>query len=201
MFVGSYRNPGGPNEVNRNIISHLPGSVSYQKHTNRFLLRSESLLKIMMCDVVVFSGMMFRPYELSLARLLGKKIIYIMHGCAKFESGESNSAEKQIFRYADRILCVSHTYSEMVKRAFPDIAHKVGVQMNGINWAELTALRQAFDKSGEAKDPRRIILFGGGRTEKRTSMSARPSSSSTRAAYTTSMSTSTDITGTPTIRP
>ncbi len=167
MFVGSYRNPGGPNEVNRNIISHLPGSVSYQKHTNRFLLRSESLLKIMMCDVVVFSGMMFRPYELSLARLLGKKIIYIMHGCAKFESGESNSAEKQIFRYADRILCVSHTYSEMVKRAFPDIAHKVGVQMNGINWAELTALRQAFDKSGEAKDPRRIILFGGGRTEKK----------------------------------
>ena len=160
LFIGGYKSPGGPNEVNRNLLKHIADKVVALKSRYRKIQVLESILPIFRCDIVIFSGLMFTPVQLRLAKALKKKIIYIMHGCSKIENGHIDEREESILSDSDRILCVSKTYSELIQKLYPKFSNKVFVLFNGINWDEFDLIRNNL-KTGREKN--RIILFGGGR--------------------------------------
>lgn len=166
LFIGDHHMPGGPNQVNRNLLKCLPKSIFISVNsTGGIKRRIEGILKIPLCSTIVFSGLMFKSIELKLAKLLRKKIIYIMHGSALLETANRNDKEEQILYNADRILCVSETYSKIIASIYPQYTEKIDVLMNGINWEELDKI--TLQNSGRTKNYKRIILFGGGRKTKR----------------------------------
>lgn len=166
FFYGPYNNPGGPNEVNRNIAKCIKNEVRIKTHYNKIIGRLENVYKILVSDVIVFSGLMFHSYELNLAKIFGKKIIYIMHGCAKIETGKGNPLENKILEKSDLILCVSNTYRSIIAKFFPEYKDKLNVLFNGINWEESDEIIKSIT-SNIKHDSNRIILFGGGRTVKK----------------------------------
>lgn len=164
FFVGDYRIPGGPAEVNRNLLRCLPNFIKRQESVDRIGVRLETMWKIIISDKIIFSGMLFKPRELKLARFLNKKIIYIMHGCIRFEQGKNSNLEDLIMRSADKVLCVSETYSNLIKNEFLEYKEKIGYLTNGVNWEDL--LEQKNKYKDEGRNTNRIILFGGGRITK-----------------------------------
>ncbi|WP_289744125.1 glycosyltransferase family 4 protein [Muribaculum intestinale] len=164
LFIGGYRNPGGPNEVNRNLLKFLPSNFHKLELKRTIFQLIESVFKIFSSDIVIFSGLMFNKIQVNLAKKLNKKIIYIMHGCAKLELGTENMKEELILESSDYILCVSDKYSHIIKNIFPQCANKIKILQNGINWAEIDTLKA--NNQDSIRDSNRIILFGGGRKEK-----------------------------------
>lgn len=163
LFIGGYRNPGGPNEVNRNLLKFLPHNFRKLNKKNTIFQLIEYIAKIITSDIVIFSGLMFHKIQINIAKILNKKIIYIMHGCAKLELGIENQDEELILKSSDYILCVSDKYSQIIKHIFPRHSYKIKILQNGINWDEIDTIKA---NNNFQRDSNRIILFGGGRKEK-----------------------------------
>ncbi len=163
FFLGEYQKIGGPYEVNKNLLSVLKKDVLYPRSNNPLIKRLENLYKILISDVVIFSGLFLKKSDLIIAHLLKKKIIYLMHGCVYLELGINSKLEKDILEKADLILCVSQTYKNLISRIFPKYKDKIEVLTNAINW-------EMYDKlptNTTTRDCNRIILIGGGRIIKR----------------------------------
>ncbi len=167
FFHGAYHLPGGPSQVNRNMVKYIKGQADYKHgYRNRIFDYAENFLKIIKSHVIVFSGLLFKPYELKLAKLLGKKVIYIAHGCAYIESQKALPIENEIISKADLILCVSENFCKILKQTFPEYGDKMNVLRNGIEWNEIPDLLET-QSSQIIRDQKRIILLGGGRRTKR----------------------------------
>ncbi len=166
FFNGDYMGPGGPRQVNKNIVQCLNNELAIKKPcSSPYLGYVDNFLKILRNKSVVFSGLLYRPYEAKLAKKLGKKIIYIMHGCALIESGRHVDTEDFILENSDLILCVSETFKRQMQNYFPQYADKMQTLTNGVNWEELETMKRTMPHNIK-RDQNRVILFGGGRTTK-----------------------------------
>lgn len=120
-------------------------------------MRAECVFKIVWCQVVILSALGHKRYEICLARLLKKKIIYIMHGFAQDDGPEVCRREAELLPITDKILCVSSLFCKLAKEKFPEYAGKMDVLTNGISWEE-------FEESQcRMRDRNEIVLVGGGR--------------------------------------
>lgn len=99
--------------------------------------------------------------EARFIKFLGKKYIYLMHGSYFMETGLHHRTEPIVHRYATKIVSVSRVHAQMIKDEFPQYAHKVVEWCNGIDWEEIENIKKTVDVS--RRDPKKIILFGGGR--------------------------------------
>lgn len=159
FFYGQHFGENGPSIVNKNIVRCLPEDVAHLHFRNKLLMRLESLLKIVWCQVVILSALGHRSYEIYLAKLLKKKIIYIMHGFAQDDGHEVYKREAELLPITDKILCVSSLFCRLAKEKFPEYADRMDVLTNGIRWDE-------FEESpcnGNMRDRDEIVLVGGGR--------------------------------------
>lgn len=164
FFLGDHYNPGGPNEVNKNLLSALKNEILYIKSTNPLLKRLERIYKIFKAKYIVCSGLYTNNYELFLLKLLRKKLIYIMHGCYFLETGNRLSIEEKLLKQSNLILCVSKPYREFIsQKIYPQYSYKMKVLTNAINWDEYKNITN--EKTN--RDSNRIILIGGGRILKR----------------------------------
>ena len=141
-FHGDYRTFSGPSNANRNILNNSDGRFSYQKSANKYFKRAEYISKIIMNDVTVFAGGdVYASIGIKLAKKLGKKTVYLMHGFYSYESIINNvqieekflNSEKFILENVDLILCVSEKYSEWVKNYFPHLKDKISFVNSGLN--------------------------------------------------------------------
>lgn len=165
FFSSTYFGENGPNEVNRNLVENFPqGSVSYLHCKNRYFIRLETLLKILWCRVLIISGLGQKDYEVRFAKVLGKKIIYIMHGFAEDDSEYLKARQDFLFPRADLILCVSELFREQVKAKYPELTGKLSVLNNGIAWEKITATIANIQVPRDANE---IALIGGGRLIKK----------------------------------
>ena len=137
FFSGQYHGENGPAEVNKNIVAFLPNNVARLRSRNRYLMRLEILCKICWCDVLILSAIGHKQYEIKLARLLKRKIIYIMHGFAEDDSPFLHSMETRLLPHTDKILCVSSPFYRLAKKRFPPYADKMEVinPRNGKIWS------------------------------------------------------------------
>ena len=162
FFIGQQNNNASPAVVNRELLKVLPAdkyTAIYNGHGIR--RRLSSYLNILRCDRMLISSIYISSSEVRLIRLLGKKIVYLMHGSYTMETGLKHPTEAMVLRYADKIVSVSDVHSRMIKDEFPQYADKVHTWFNGVDWSEIDSIRKNFDIS--ERDKNKIILFGGGR--------------------------------------
>ena len=140
FLLGSYRNNAGPDYVNRCLIENSPYDFLYIKKTGRIAKRVEILRKIVSSNVVVFSGFGKNKFWLSLSKVLHKKTIYLMHGCATYETKINKlnvkkkilDFEKEFLESVDLVLPVSEQYKNWVIQQFPNVEKKIYFLNSGI---------------------------------------------------------------------
>lgn len=164
FFAGQHWGENGPSEVNKNIVANLPNDVARLSIKNRYLMRIECLLKILWCKVLILSAIGHKQYEIKLAKWLGCRIIYIMHGFAADDSPFVHKMERQLLPHVDKILCVSSPFCQLAKKRFPQYAGKMEVLTNGVAWEKI---EKEITNGDIKRDDNEIILIGGGREIKR----------------------------------
>lgn len=164
FFAGQHWGENGPSEVNKNIVANLPNNVARLYMKNRYLMRIDCLLKILWCKVLILSAIGHKQYEITWAKLLGRKIIYIMHGFGADDSPFVHKMERQLLPHVDKILCVSSPFCQLAKKRFPQYAGKMEVLTNGVAWEKI---EKEITNGDIKRDDNEIILIGGGREIKR----------------------------------
>lgn len=130
LFWGETASPNGPGNVNRGFHAHLPETFLRPKSANRYLCLAEGTALLLGCKVLVVSGISRQGCLLTaLAKLLGKKTVYIMHGSAFRESRWYSNAplckqERFLLRRADLLLAVSRMFRDWVREIEPQYAGK-----------------------------------------------------------------------------
>ncbi|MCR5077908.1 MAG: glycosyltransferase family 4 protein [Prevotella sp.] len=170
FFCGNFFDDSGPGVVNRGYYTYLKDYFVFYRCRNKYVRILEAVWYTLINDVIIFSGVAEVDRVLiPLCRLLGKKMIYIMHGWMRLEnelnaavnrSGEASEAN--LLEYSDLILCVSEQYSLMVKEKLPQYSAKIMYLTNGIDWSLMPPLRSTEQRASDS-----IILIGGGRRTKR----------------------------------
>lgn len=164
FFSGQYRGENGPANVNKNIVAFLPGNIARLKSRNRYFMRLEMICKICWCDVFILSAIGHKQYEIKLARLLKRKIIYIMHGFGVDDSPFVHKMEIRLLPHVDKILCVSSPFCLLAQKRYPQYADKMEVLTNGVAWEKIEG---EIINGGAKRDQNEVILVGGGREIKR----------------------------------
>lgn len=160
FFAGQHFSENGPSEVNKNIIRYLPKGIAYIRYKNKYLMRLESLLKILWCNVYILSALGHKEYEIRFAKFFKKKIIYIMHGFGQDDGPQIHARETKLLPITDKILCVSRPFCELAKHKFPQYAYKMDVLTNGISWDKIQNTSITNDY---LRNENEIVLVGGGR--------------------------------------
>lgn len=163
FLLGDWRKNAGPTNVNKSLINNSDKNMGYIKSSNLFIKKIERY-KWLFYPIVIISGGATK-LEIKLFKLFRKKIIYIMHGCLRYEckinkfpiSEKKLMAERLILSTSDKIVCVSKRYSEWVKKEFPEYSHKIDFVNNGITLNK-RPLRQ--------KEQYSIAVSGGNRFQK-----------------------------------
>lgn len=164
LLYGDWRLNAGPNNVNRSIIEHSDKSLLYIKSKNKLLNIIESLIKVILSDVIVFScGGSLKVYKF--AKALGKKIAILKHGDSKYENEINNLGISESFLaesrkemdIADELICVSKVYSEWVANHYPQYKDKITWINNGVTISP---------RQKAPEDSHLIALGGGNRTIK-----------------------------------
>lgn len=141
FLLGSYKNNAGPDNVNRCLLENSTHDFLYVKKTGRVMKRIEMFCKIISSNVIVFSGFGKNQLWLSLCKFLRKKTIYLMHGCATYETMINKldvkqkilDFEKKFLKSVDLVLPVSEQYKNWVIQQFPGIENRVHFLNSGIS--------------------------------------------------------------------
>lgn len=171
FFVGDYKANTGPSNVNKNLLKYLPDNI-YSTNSSFFLTRClELIIKSILSKVIVISGFsLINLLCICTAKLLGKKIIYISHGCISYENkiNELNKVgiekvEEIYFNASNCILCVSENFMYWFNEHYPKYKEKTSFLNNGIEW-------DLLDKTNNTpfveREPNTIVTMGGGRPQK-----------------------------------
>lgn len=86
LFIGNTNENTGPANVNKGIVKHLSPNFCTSFSNNKLRKYLNSIIKTLFCEVIVVSGLSkIGMYSSKLGKFLGKKTIYIMHGCNEIE--------------------------------------------------------------------------------------------------------------------
>lgn len=165
LFIGNTEENTGPSNVNKGIVQNFSPSFCISHSSSKIKKYASSMFKTLFCKVVIVSGLSkVGMYTMKLAKSLGKKTIYIMHGCneIEFELNEMAVNEKSLqyekyFLYnADLILPVSRRYGQMIQEKYPFCKGKTVYLHNGVDKVSLNCDNIKREKG-------RVIAVGGDR--------------------------------------
>ncbi len=140
FLFGSYRNNAGPDNVNRNLVENSQNKFLYEKLAGKISKRLERFLYLMQSNVIIFSGFGQYKFWIAIAKIFKKKIIYLMHGCASYETKINKlkvkkkilDYEKEFFNSVDLILPVSEQYKNWFLTHFSEYENKTHYLNSGI---------------------------------------------------------------------
>lgn len=163
LFIGNTNENTGPANVNKGIVKHLSSSFCTSFSNNKLCKYLNSVIKTLFCEVIVVSGLSkVGMYSSKLGKFLGKKTIYIMHGCNEIEfslnqmpvNKKALKYEKYFLTNADLILPVSKRYSEMIQEKYPICVGRTSYLHNGVDKADINCVTVQREKG-------RVIAVGG----------------------------------------
>ena len=133
LFFGRTQGNSGPDNVNRAFYAHLTPNFLAAEPGGAFFHMVKDFWKLYTCQALVVSGLSRKGCILTAsAKLLGRKAIYIMHGCAEFEEEVNHlmqpgpvKQERYLMRCSDRILAVSRKYRDWLADRYPEYADKL----------------------------------------------------------------------------
>lgn len=142
LFCGDAVGNSGPGNVNKEIVKNLNSRFLYANWKNKYLHMLQLCFLLLRSRVVVVSGVSRKGALLfRLAGLLGKRKVYLMHGCAAWEihinqitlSEKILAQERYLLEHSDLILAVSHRYALWFRQQYPQYAHKVSHLTLGVS--------------------------------------------------------------------
>lgn len=163
FLKGDYMLNAGPQNVNRTLVENADESMDYIKSKSFLPHLLEKFWKILRYHTIVFSGGASRK-ELLIAKILKKRIIFIMHGCARYENiinklnllPKETQLEYDTLQYATKIVAVSENYSNWVRKEYPEFAEKVTFVNNGLD------IHKSFYEHKIHNDNKYSIAISGG---------------------------------------
>ena len=166
FLLGNWQKNAGPSNVNRSFVENNDGQMAYI-HSLGILGKIERLKFLFYSKIVISGGI--KHFELKLCKLLRKKLIYIMHGCSRYESEINKlrlsqsiiNQEETTLKEVNVIACVSRKYSEWVKKRYPMYIDKITYINNGLN---------IKPRPLKTKEPYSIAISGGNRFQKKNSI-------------------------------
>lgn len=140
LFYGRTRGNSGPENVNRDFYAHLTDSFLPAAQGRSLRALAGDFGKLLGCDTLVVSGLSRKGCLLTAAAgLLGKKRVYILHGCARWEqavNGMENTApikqEQYLMKHCHLVLTVSRQYRDFLTEYWPKYAEKLGFLNPGL---------------------------------------------------------------------
>lgn len=170
FFIGDYKINSGPSNVNKHLKKYLPKNTLYISNNSKVARLIEILIKVTLCDKIVFSGLSKQNIiGIKWSKILRKKTFYIMHGSVSYENeinGLSNKKHEQLERLnldiVDCIICVSETFMNWMKDRYPSYKNKLTYINNGVDWD----LMNLEHNKVETRDNRVIMTSGGGMPRK-----------------------------------
>lgn len=165
FFVGGFEGNAGPINVNKSLRNNFTSSLIYVKSSNKYFKYIETFFKTIFSKVIVVSGVgRDGVLAIKIAKILHKKVVYIMHGCAIYEAQIEHEIEKLqqgikyenfILEKSDLILAVSKKFSLWLKAYLPQYSNKIEYLYNGVE-------KPAYDIE-QNKVKGKIIAVGGDR--------------------------------------
>jgi len=176
-LIGKFRADNGLGIANREIEKSLRTFCeivgSRETEGIRWIRGLSSLIR--RCDVLVIcSAAYLNCLAVRLAKKHRKKTIYIMHGLSSYEQAiESRQSgrltaygihryERYMMKQADRIICVSERFMNMVRERFPACAEKFGWINNVVD----TERCAEACRTNRARVPGTVLSTGGGKRQK-----------------------------------
>ena len=165
LFIGGTEGNTGPDNVNKGIVSNLPSNFFVISNGNKVKKYVNAFLYIVRCNIVIVSGVSkIGMYAMKLAKIFGKKTIYILHGCNEIEfkvnqmpsDEKALKYEKYFLNNSDLILAVSERYSKLIQKRYPVCVGRIDYLHNGVN-------KVNFDCNAVQREKGRIIAVGGDR--------------------------------------
>lgn len=156
LFIGETKGNIGPSNVNKGIVQNLTAGFWHIKTENKYVQMVEALGICLFSDVVVVSGLSKQGMFLTgFAKSIGKKVVYIMHGCVAYEAVVNQQKnveaalrqEQYMLENADLLLPVSRKFSKWVCSRYPQYTSKTKYLFNGID----TAFRVVHENARKIK--------------------------------------------------
>ena len=169
LLIGDYKDNGGPTNVNRMLIEHSNRVIRCIKSNGKIMKNLEIFWRIITCDFVLISGYNSRGIIYTdFAHFFKKKVLYLMHGCVKYENQVNHlllnddyvNKELIFLKKVDLVLGVSEKYSQWVINYYPELIEKVSFLNNGIDRNEIVRRKKT------KHDKYIITLTGGNRIQK-----------------------------------
>ena len=164
LFWGDTKENVGPMNINKEIVRNLTNCFLHVTTPGKYRELIDAIWKLLRSDVLVVSGVSRKGAILvAAAKLLGKKSVYLMHGCAEMEyklnGAEPNkqglAQEAFLWKHADLLLTVSERYMLWFRNQYPRYAHKTDYVYNGVD-------SELFVKKPErAREPGSVAVSGG----------------------------------------
>lgn len=172
FLVGDYYSGTGPANVTKYYKENLPKGSFCQKFKAKLLRAVEMIFKIILSDVVCFSGYSKQNIlGLKISKKFSKPTAYIMHGCVEYEnhinhqdSEEMCQVERKTLEMVDRIFAVSPKFASWLKDFYPEEAKKVDYITNAI---DDSLVKQSNNSNTEGHDKHIVFTVGGGMPRKK----------------------------------
>lgn len=164
LFVGDFESNTGPAIINKNIKKYMGDKAIYTCAKKKISRVLELILKTLRVEKICFCSLSkLDKFGVKLAKVLGKKTIYLMHGYSKYEQEIKNNinekkieTEKFIISNVDKILCVSKKFKNFMQKELNE--YEFDYVYNGIEWN--------MKKKECIKNKYQIISSGGGEKQK-----------------------------------
>ena len=166
FFVGDFDSDNGPASVNKTLKKYMPNNTLYSMETKLYKRIIELYLKIRKSDAVLFSGLSkINIIGFKIAKLLGKKSAYLMHGSTLLE-GKINqnlnsklvNIEGKTLKLAPITICVSEVFMESIKTSYPQWIDKLTFVNNGIDWSMI----ESSEYENVKRESKTLLCVGGG---------------------------------------
>lgn len=175
-LLGDLKSDNGPGNANKQIKEALllKYKVDYSKQNGKIGRIAEMYKGIKWSDLLLIcSSSKINYLAVRLAKKMGKKIVYLMHGYSSYEQkiecpniaeSELNKVrnyEKFIFDAVDRIICVSKRCMDFMIQQFPEYENKFDYVYNVVNIDKIK-------KSNKAEKTKKypVLTIGGGMKRK-----------------------------------
>lgn len=179
LFTGDFSSDNGPGMANKMLRAGLKSNKDaiFLKCSNQYTRLLEIFVKLFFVKSVCLCSATFEnKFVIFFAKVMHKKIFYIMHGFFEKEfelndvSNQDPNKEKYlnyedyIFRKVDKIFCVSKSFMNYMKQEKPLFSDKFDYSFNGIDISYFNSMLSKINTGKRNKN--QILSIGGGMPQK-----------------------------------
>lgn len=164
LFWGDTDGNNGPFNINKGIVSNLTEAFLTVKRRGKYRDFIAACWNLLRADVLVVANVSRKGSFLgAAAKSLGKQLVFIMHGCNRYEAEQNHITysdsrqewEDSLLKNADLLLPVSKRFMYWVHDYYPQYIQKTKYLYNGIDGRIFNSTFIGQKKAGS------VAVYGG----------------------------------------